>query len=104
MEVLRQQAVEFTEFRDIRQQLLNETEVRELAQLAGGLDKLFSTRATLYRELQLGKQKLSAPDMLRWMTTEWTLVRRPLFVTSDRRIFIGGNLQQVATFARSLRP
>jgi arsenate reductase len=102
VEVLRRHGIEIELFRDIRVELLTEAELKALAKLAGGVVPLFSTRATLYRELGLGKRNLSEPEMIHYMMTEWTLVRRPIMVTNDGRILIGGNVKAVTEFVESL--
>lgn len=102
MEVLRRYDIEIKLFRDIRVDLLTECEIHSLAALAGGMDKIFSTRATLYRELGLGQKRLSEQDMMSYMTTEWTLVRRPIIVAVGGAICVGGNLKVVEKFVQEL--
>ena len=86
-----QKAVEFLEtagvkiekFHDVKEDRLSRKEVEKLVKLVGGADKLFSKRAMKYRSMGLNEMDLSDDDLVRYMTEEYTFIRRPVLVSGD---------------------
>jgi arsenate reductase len=73
-------------FRDIKQEPLDRTEIERLAQLLGGAENLFSRRSVKYRELGLKDKTLSENEMLDLMADEYTFLKRPILVAGDAAI------------------
>ena len=71
-------------FHDLKTERLSADEVRGLADLVGGPDRLFSRRAMKYRQLGLHEREVSGDEMLRLMEEEYTFVTRPVVVSGDR--------------------
>lgn len=84
MQYLQERGVTVRDFRDLRTQPLTRSKVEDLARKVGGAEKLFSKRAMKYRQMGLHEQQLSADDLLRLMTEEYTFVTRPVIVRGDR--------------------
>ncbi len=71
-------------FHDLKTDRLPADEVRRLADLVGGPDKLFSRRAMKYRAMGLHEREVSEDEMLRLMEEEYTFITRPVVVAGDR--------------------
>jgi arsenate reductase len=71
-------------FRDLKQEPLEEAEVRDLARKVGGAEKLFSKRAMKFRQMGLHERELSEDEMVRLMAEEYTFVTRPVIVRGGR--------------------
>ena len=72
--------------RDIKENLLSREEVAEIAEKLGGADQLFSRRAVKYREMKLNERELSEAEMIDLMANEYTFLKRPVLVVSDKAI------------------
>ncbi|CAA9386794.1 MAG: Arsenate reductase glutaredoxin-coupled [uncultured Pyrinomonadaceae bacterium] len=75
-----------TNFRDIKREPLDRSEIERLAALIGGAENLFSRRSVKYRELGLKDKTLSDDEMVDLMTNEYTFLKRPILVIGDRAI------------------
>jgi len=68
---------------NLKEEPLSEKQVLVLCKLIGGPEKLFSKRAMKYRSMGLDKMALSDEDLVRYMTQEYTFIKRPVLVTSE---------------------
>ena len=68
--------------------------LKTLAEMLGGVDKLFSKRAMKYRALGLHEKTLSDDEMLGYMQEEYTFIKRPVVVTPDGRALAGFSARQ----------
>ena len=75
-------------FRDLKEQPLQKSELKDLAKKAGGVDKIFSRRATKYRTLGLADKNLTDDQKLDWMAKEYTFISRPV-IESDSKVVAG---------------
>ncbi len=73
-----------TKFHDLKASPPSRQEVEKLAELVGGVERLFSRRAIKYRELGLAQRKLSNDEMLDLMSSEYTFIKRPVLVINDK--------------------
>ena len=80
---LEEKGVPIASFRDLKAAPLSEPEVRELAQKAGGPDKLFSKRAMKYRSMGLHEREVLEDEMVKLMSEQYTFITRPVFVKGD---------------------
>ena len=71
-------------FHDLKTDRLSADQVRGLADLVGGPEKLFSRRAMKYRQMGLHEREVSQDEMLRLMEEEYTFITRPVVVAGDR--------------------
>jgi len=76
--------------RDFFKDTLSETEIRELASMAG-TENIFARRSPSLKKLGLADKKLSDDEMVKLMLQEPKLVRRPLLKVGDKLIVGGGN-------------
>ena len=75
-------------FRDLKEQPLQKSELKDLAKKAGGVDKIFSRRAIKYRTLGLADKNLTDDQKLDWMAKEYTFISRPV-IESDSKVVAG---------------
>ena len=88
-----------TELIEIKSQGISKEALEHMAQLAGSYEALFSRRAILYRQRNLGEQQLSEEDYKNLILEHYTFLKRPVVVT-DSQIFIG-NSKAVLEAAKS---
>ena len=70
---------------EIKSQGISKEALEHMAQLAGSYEALFSRRAILYRQRNLGEQQLSEDDYKSLILEHYTFLKRPVVVT-DREI------------------
>ena len=61
-----------------------------LRKLSGSYSAIFNRQARKYRELSLHTQDLTEQQIRRYILSEYTLLKRPIFIIDDR-VFIGNN-------------
>jgi arsenate reductase-like glutaredoxin family protein len=62
------------------------------------IELLFNKRGTTYRKLGLKEKNLDAAGMREWLCRENTLIKRPVVVTDNGRVFVGFDEDVYATF------
>ena len=82
------------EIRDIKSSPLTEAELDQLAERAGSYEALFSRRAILYRQRELGKQTLTEADYRRLILEHYTFLKRPILDVNGQ-LFIGSSKKVV---------
>lgn len=90
-----------TTLREIKSQPISEAEVDQMKELAGSYEALFSRRAMKFREMGLHEQTLGEADYRRFITEEYTFLKRPVLVFDDQ-IFIGNTKPVVASAREAL--
>ncbi|MFN3341132.1 MAG: arsenate reductase family protein [Flavobacteriales bacterium] len=75
---------------DIKSETLTETQVDEMAKLAGSYEAIFSRIAMKYRALGLDKIELNDEQRKYYILSEYTFLRRPVIICNDK-IFIGNS-------------
>jgi arsenate reductase len=75
---------------EIKSQGISKEVLEHMAQLAGSYEALFSRKAILYRQRNLGEQQLSEDDYKALILEHYTFLKRPVVVT-DSEIFIGNS-------------
>ncbi len=86
--------------RDFFKDTLIESEVRELAAMAG-TENIFARRSPSLKKLGLGDKELSADEMVNLMLQEPKLVRRPLLKVGGKLMVGGGNAAVEAAIAEA---
>ena len=87
--------------RDIRNEPITESEIEEMASLAGSFESLFSRRAMKYKSLGLAKMDLDEADYKNYILEEDTFLKRPVVIVGDE-IFIGSSKKEVEAGALAL--
>ncbi len=86
------------EMHDIKINPISATELDHMKTLAGSYEALFSRKALKYRALGLHEQTLSEMDYRKWISEEYTFLKRPVLVWK-KEIFVG-NQNSVVEAAR----
>lgn len=71
------------------------SQLKEMADLAGSYEALFSRVALKYRSLGLNEKKLTEKDYKEYILKEYTFLKRPIIVIDDQ-IFIGNAPKNIA--------
>ena len=83
------------ERQDIKMEAITATQLKEMKEMAGCYEALFSRRAIKYKEMNLKDQALTENDYKRLILQEYTFLKRPVIV-SGNKIFIGNEKKTVA--------
>jgi len=76
------------EMQDIKFEKITPGQLKEMRDMIGSYEALFSRRALKYKELGLKDKKLSEEDYRRYILQEYTFLKRPVIIVNDR-IFVG---------------
>ncbi len=83
------------ELQDIKSVEITEAQLKEMHQLAGSYEALFSKRARLYREKGLHEKQLTETDYKNLILEHYTFLKRPVILV-ENKIFIGNSKKVVA--------
>ena len=97
------QPLEKVELIDIKTSSLSEEQLREMRDIAGSYEALFSKRARLYKERGLKDQNLKEDDFKTLILEHYTFLKRPVMLLNGE-IFIGNSPKVVATARENLHP
>jgi len=97
--LLLQKGLEVSE-RDFFKDTLSETEIRELASIAG-TENIFARRSPSLKKLGLADKELSDDEMVNLMLQEPKLVRRPLLKVGGKLMVGGGSAAVEAAIAEA---
>lgn len=89
------------EFQDIKTEKILASQIAEMKKLAGSYEALFSRVALKYRALGLDKKKLGEEDYKKYILEEYTFLKRPVIIISDK-IFIGNSKNNIAAVKAEL--
>ena len=76
------------EKQDIKTDLITPAQLKEMKEMAGSYEALFSRRAIKYKEMNLKDQELTENDFKRLILQEYTFLKRPVIIVGDK-IFVG---------------
>ena len=79
---LKHTGLEYT-FVDMRESPVQESDIRQWVDAGANIQKLFNTRGTTYRTLNLKAENLDDNGKLAWMGKENMLIKRPVLIISD---------------------
>ena len=79
---------------DIKTEAITAMQLKEMRDMAGSYEALFSRRAVKYKEMQLKDKVLEEKDYKRLILEEYTFLKRPVII-SDKHIFIGNEERNV---------
>lgn len=89
------------EFQDIKSEKITPVQLAEMKKMAGSYESLFSRVALKYRSLGLNKKQLSEEDYKNYILDEYTFLKRPVIIVSNK-IFIGNSKKTVAAVKAEL--
>jgi len=87
---------------DIKTEAITAVQLKEMRDMAGSYEALFSRRAVKYKEMQLKDKVLEEKDYKRLILEEYTFLKRPVII-SDKHIFIGNEEKNVAAAEQIIR-
>ncbi|MCK0157414.1 hypothetical protein MWU65_09515 [Cellulophaga sp. F20128] len=80
---------------DIKTELMTKSQIEEMYNLAGSYEALFSKRARLYKERNLGAKEVTEADFKALLLEHYTFLKRPVIIV-DTTIFIGNSKKVIA--------
>jgi arsenate reductase len=89
------------EFQDIKTEQITQAQLKEMKELAGTYEALFSRVALKYRALGLDKMKLTENDYKKYILEEYTFLKRPVILLKGK-VFIGNSKNNVASVKAEL--
>jgi arsenate reductase len=89
------------EKQDIKTVSITAAQLKEMKDLAGSYDALFSRRAIKYKEMNLKDQDLKESDYKRLILAEYTFLKRPVIIAGDQ-LFIGNEEKVISAAERLL--
>ena len=99
--IMNQWRLDGVQLQDIKNEPITETQIDEMAALAGSTEALFSKRARKYKELGLKDKTLNDNDIRALILEEYTFLKRPVLIHNGA-IFIGNSPKVVAAAAAVL--
>lgn len=80
---------------DIKSEAITPAQLEEMKLLSGNYESLFSKRARMYKERDLGSKDLKEEDYKDLILEHYTFLKRPVIVI-DNHIFIGNAKKEIA--------
>lgn len=80
---------------DIKHNPITEQQLRELAEISGSYESLFSRKAIKYKAMGLAEKKLGECDYKKHILEEYTFLKRPV-IRIDNQVFIGNSRHVIA--------
>jgi arsenate reductase len=78
------------ERQEIKANNVTASQLEQMYKLSGSYETLFNKRAKLYKSMDLKNQVLSETDYKQYLLTEYTFLKRPVFIVGNE-IFIGNS-------------
>lgn len=79
---------------DIKTEKITESQIDEMAKMAGSYEALFSRRAMKYKSMGLKDKNLSEQDYRQLILDEYTFLKRPV-IMANNQIFVGNAKKEV---------
>lgn len=79
---------------DIKTDKISEEQLKQMAELSGSYESLFSRRAIKYKELALKNQNLNEEEYKNFILSEYTFLKRPVVIIGNQ-IFVGNSKKVV---------
>jgi arsenate reductase len=90
------------ECQDIKTEPMTKSQLKEMKEMAGSYEALFSRRAIKYKEMKLKDQVLQENDFQRLILHEYTFLKRPVIIWGDH-IFVGNEEKTVAAAEQAIQ-
>lgn len=88
---------------DIKTESITPSQLEEMHELSGSYEALFSRRAMLFRQRNLGEKNLTENDYKDLILDHYTFLKRPVILIDDQ-IFIGNSKKVVEAAKGALHP
>ncbi|RAV29505.1 arsenate reductase family protein [Sinomicrobium soli] len=88
-------------FQDIKSEPVTVKQLEEMKALAGSYESLFSRRAKLYKERDLGAENLTEQDYKDLIIEHYTFLKRPVIIVG-KSIFAGNSKKTVEAAAKAI--
>lgn len=95
--------VEDFHLQDIKTEPITISQLKEMKDLAGSYESLFSKRARLYKERGLAHKNLIEEDFKTLILEHYTFLKRPVVQFNDK-IFIGNSKKVVEAAKETIHP
>ncbi|WP_249037454.1 arsenate reductase family protein [Lacinutrix venerupis] len=92
---------ENVELQNIKTEAITEEQIKQMKDLAGSYEALFSKRATLYKQRDLKNKNLTETDYKNLILEHYTFLSRPVFILNNK-IFIGNSKANVEAVKNEL--
>ncbi len=89
------------ESQDIKEKAITKLQIEEMFKLSLSYEALFSKRAQKYKSRGLKDKALQEEDFKNLILKEYTFLKRPVFITSDK-IFIGNSKKTIEALKTTL--
>lgn len=89
------------EWQDIKTVPITKVQLKEMKDMMGSYEALFSRRAIKYKEMGLKDQRLLENDFQRLILQEYTFLKRPVIISGDK-IFVGNEEKTVAAAEQAI--
>ncbi|MGB1210736.1 MAG: arsenate reductase family protein [Lacinutrix venerupis] len=86
---------------NIKTEAITEEQIKQMKDLAGSYEALFSKRATLYKQRDLKNKSLTETDYKNLILEHYTFLSRPVFILNNK-IFIGNSKANVEAVKNEL--
>lgn len=86
---------------DIKAENITAEQLKQMRELAGSYEALFSKRARLYREKGLHEKQLSETDYKNLILEHYTFLKRPV-IQVDGQLFAGNSKKVVAAVKEAI--
>jgi arsenate reductase len=90
------------EMQDIKFEKITPAQLKEMKDMIGSFEALFSRRALKYKELGLKNKTLSEEDYRKYILQEYTFLKRPVIIVNDK-IFIGSDKKTKEAIKKALK-
>lgn len=88
---------------DIKTEPITTSQLKEMKDLAGSYESLFSKRARLYKERGLAQKNLSEEDIEKLILEHYTFLKRPVILFNDK-IFVGNSKKVIEAAKETIHP
>jgi arsenate reductase (glutaredoxin) len=86
---------------DIKTEKITPAQLKEMAELSGSYESLFSRIALKFRSMGLSGKKLSEKDYRDLILDEYTFLKRPVFIIG-KKIFVGNSPKNIQAVKEEL--
>jgi arsenate reductase (glutaredoxin) len=82
------------EVQNVKENLITESQLKELRNRSGSYESLFNKRSNVYKSEGLKDKNLSEEEIKDYILKEYTLLKRPVFLF-DEVIFVGNAKKEI---------
>lgn len=87
---------------DIKFEKITPAQLKEMKDMAGSYEALFSRRALKYKTLALKDKKLNEEDYRKYILEEYTFLKRPVIIINNR-IFVGSEKKIIEELKKAVK-